>query len=422
MLYRQHVIAALDQQREEFVSFEREWQADVALGARLLRELGGRRCAEIQHELGDVSAPGALPCEELERAGGVALGFASAWGSHEDARRWALDILAGRVTFAADGSQILPGREVSLPVAGVQVAWFENPHTHDGQSYTKDARFRVVTPRELLEAEGGAANAGAIVNARRFKEEVRAASEFLERKRGWQERGERLPVAFFDGMLLFIAAGKKRNETSPSGAPTEDSTEPRFPVEYARAASELVRLSRDCQVPVVGFIDQSYARDLVNLVGALDERLRHAKGIYDAQLLRAKVAGEELPLLSGWGDRTIFFRCLREGLTNDFRDEQGQPLVGFVYLQTTGDGSAPARLDLPAWIYEAGWLDEVLDTVRAECVVGNGYPYPLEAADQTAVMTARDREHFLRVMQEFAERESFGFSISRKATSKARRR
>ena len=37
-----------------------------------------------------------------------------------------------RVTFAADGSQLLPGRELSLPVAAVQVAWFENPHTREG--------------------------------------------------------------------------------------------------------------------------------------------------------------------------------------------------------------------------------------------------------------------------------------------------
>ena len=87
----------------------------------------------------------------------------------------------------------------------------------------------------------------------------------------------------------------------------------------------------------------------------------------------------------------------------------------------TGDG-APARLDLPAWIYEAGLLDDVVDTVRAECVGGLGYPYTIETADAAAVITARDREQFLRAIQDFAEQGGFAIRISRKAVSKVRRR
>ena len=99
----------------------------------------------------------------------------------------------------------------------------------------------------------------------------------------------------------------------------------------------------------------------------------------------------------------------------------GDPLVGFTYLQTTA-ASVPARIDVPVWIYEAGLLDDVLDTVRAECVSGLGYPYAIEAADEAAVIRGRDREQFLRAVQEFAERESLPFGVSRKAASKVRRR
>jgi hypothetical protein len=60
--------------------------------------------------------------------------------------------------------------------------------------------------------------------------------------------------------------------------------------------------------------------------------------------------------------------------------------------------------------------------VRAECVVGNGYPYAIETADEAAVMTARDRQQFLRVVQDFAAEHSLDFRISRKAQSKGRRR
>jgi hypothetical protein len=111
---------------------------------------------------------------------------------------------------------------------------------------------------------------------------------------------------------------------------------------------------------------------------------------------------------------------VREGM-QDFQDAEGNPLVGFVYLQTTGEG-APARLDIPAWVYEKGLIDEVVDTVRAECVVGNGYPYALETADAAAVITQSDREQFLRAMQEFAAEQKLGFSVSRKPISKAHRR
>lgn len=407
MIYRQHLLSALDARRDDFVDFERVWRGEVSRGARVLQRLGGRTSDEIKRELDEAKgAAGALPSDELERHKAFDVAFSERWRSHEEARRWARATLAGRVTFAADGSQILPGREISLPVAGVQVAYFENPHTGDGNAYRKDARFSVVTPGELLQVDGGAGSPEAVVSFRRFELETKTLCEFLERKRGWRERGEPVPVAFFDGTLL-ISYARPRN---------------RIQDEYVRVIIELVKLSRETQVPVVGYIDQSFARDLVNMIDTLEGLSDRRSSVFDAQLLRTRTEREESPqLLAAWGDRTIFCYCLREGLTEDFRDERGQPLVGFIYLQTTLDG-APARLDIPAWIYEAGLLDEVVDAVRAECVVGNGYPYPLETADAAAVLTLQDREQFLRTMQEFAEATGFAFRVSRKSVSKARRR
>ncbi|MFS8160592.1 MAG: hypothetical protein ACMG6E_10400 [Candidatus Roizmanbacteria bacterium] len=67
-------------------------------------------------------------------------------------------------------------------------------------------------------------------------------------------------------------------------------------------------------------------------------------------------------------------------------------------------------------------LNEVLDVVRAECVIGLGYPYTLETADQTAVITIQDREIFLQALQGFAKENNLEFRVSRKAASKGRRR
>ncbi len=390
------------------MTFERTWGAEVRAYARRLRALAGRSAAEIAQAAtqGRKRRPSALPSDELERAGACVVPFEAQWRSHEDARRWALQALAGRSTCAVDGSQLLPGREISLPVAAVQVAAFENPHTPEGRGYRKAAHFELITPDELLATDGGKLTAADIVGLRRFALELRVLAEFLERKRGWRARGERVPVALFDGTLLISA--------------TQIRTESNFPRKYIEAVAQAISLSRTTEVPLVGFVDQSYARDLTGLLDTLAGDARRSALVYDAQILHA-ADESDAPLLAAWGDRTIFCYCQREGLTQEFFDEHDKPLVGFLYLQTTGEG-APARLDIPAWVYEAGLLDEVVDAVRAECVVGNGYPYALETADEAAYISGRDRAQFVRALQEFSAREQVGFSVARKAISKAHRR
>ncbi|HJU53785.1 MAG TPA: DNA double-strand break repair nuclease NurA [Pyrinomonadaceae bacterium] len=406
MLYHHLLSQALAAKREEFLRFDRAWREDVRDYVLRLGALGRESAAEVTSRLSSSKEPGAIPSDELDRAGSVVVPFGRRWRSHEEARRWAVDVLEDRVTFAADGSQLVPGRDLSLPVAAVQVAWFENWHTRGGK-YVKDARCDILSPGELLEEYDNRSAADTVVSLRRFQLETRVIAEWVESKRGWRERKERTPVAFFDGTLIVSIALPKTK--------LQDA--------YVAAVVDLVKLSRDAEVPVVGFVDQSYARDLVWLLDTLDARAagRRSHSLFDTQLLSAAVEGER-PVLDEWGDRTIFCYCVRKNSSDAFRDERtNQPLVGFTYLQTTGEGQ-PARLDVPAWIYEAGLLDDVVETVRAECVSGLGYPYSIQAADEAAVIQGNDRTQFLRAVQEFAESESLPFGVSRKAASKVRRR
>jgi NurA domain-containing protein len=405
MLYRTHVIGALESKREDFARFERSLRGEVGELAARLAALAGRTGAEVRRESGADAARVAFPSDELERAGAAVLHFRASWRSHEEARRWALETLRGRVTFAADGSQIFPGREASLPVAAVQIASFENPHTPEGR-YMKDVHFEVLTPEQLLGRPGDYESPEQVVALRRFELEARAVCNFLERQSGWRQRGDRAPLAFFDNTLLVASLRK--------------GTDRHLSQRMAAALAELINVSRETLVPVVGYVDHSYAHDLTGLLAALHKDLPESNA-YDAQILRARAVGTAEPLLANWGDRTIFFHCRRPNLAEVFFDESGAPLVGFVYLQTTADGH-PARLDLPAWVHDAELVEEVADAVRAECVVGNGYPYAIEAADQAALMTGRDREQFLRVVQDFAAEHRLDFHVSRKALSKGRRR
>src|SRR5215204_1958577 len=405
MLYRTHVISALEKTREDFARFERSLRGEVGELAARLRALAGRSSEEVRRESGAQAARLAYPSDELDRAGSALVPFGESWRSHEEARRWALEALRDRVTFAADGSQVFPGRDASLPVAAVQIASFENPHSPEGR-YFKDVHFEVLTPEQLLGRRGDYESPEQVVALRRFEIEARAVCDFLERRSGWRARGERAPVAFFDNTLLVASLRK--------------GTDRHLSQRMADALAELINVSRQTEVPVVGYVDHSYAHDIGGLLAALHEDLPGSNA-YDAQILRARGGGAGAPPLAAWGDRTVFFHTRRPNLAEAFFDEEGAPLVGFVYLQTTADGH-PARLDIPAWVHEAGLVEEVADAVRAECVVGNGYPYAIEAADQAALMTGRDRQQFLRVVQDFAAEHRLDFHVSRKALSKGRRR
>jgi hypothetical protein len=407
MLFRELLADELKKQTDEFRRFALEQTRDLTVYLEKLSNLCGKSYAEVAALLERAENCGAIPSEEFETACQFSLSFNQSWNNHEEARRWAFEILQNRTTFAADGSQLFAEREVSLPVAAIQIGWFENPH-NEGVGYEKQAHFFVLPPNELL-SQDEPVIPETKVGQRRFEAEVEKVKEFLKKKQGWQARGERMPLAFYDGTLLLSIS-----------LPKTDLQEG-----FIGKLVELVRVSELAEVPLVGYVDRSYARDLLSLLDTFETAATageqgNRRALDDVSVLRASTP-ETPQTLKNWGDRTIFCYSKRRGLGAFTDPETGKSIVGFTYLQTTAD-AAPARLDIPSWIYEKGLLDEVVDTVRAECVIGLGYPYALETADQTAVITVRDREIFLRTLQDFAMREKLNFGVSRKAASKGRRR
>ncbi len=404
MLYRELLTSELYKQREDFQTFAGRQAGDLVDYLQILHGFQQTSSAEIEEKLSKQENSGAIPSAELDKYRTFSVSFSESWANHEEARAWAMQILKNRTTFAADASQILPGRDISLPVAAIQVGWFENPHS-DTEPYGKNAQFIILSPKDLLENQQEPMNPETRVGEMRFHAEVERVGKFLAEKKGWRERDERMPLAFFDGTLL-VSFSLPQTTLQQS---------------FLQAMVNLVLVSRETKVPLVGYVDRSYARDLLNMLDAFDNKTTSEKQtLYDATILHSPIP-KLVQTLKFWGDRTCFCYSNRKGL-NQFIDPQTEKsLVGFVYLQTTSD-SAPARLDIPSWIYEENLLPEVLDTIRAECVIGLGYPYALETADATAVISARDREIFLKALQEFASREKLGFTVSRKVASKGRRR
>ena len=404
MLFRELLADELNKQREEFSQFARSQADDLDDYLQKLVRLAEKSHAEIEQKFANEDNIGALPSAEFDAAKSFSINFGETWTNHEEARSWAFEILKKRTTFAADGSQLFVEREVSLPVAAIQIGWFENPHD-ENLSYEKNAHFEVLSPEFLLKDQEEPVIPETRVGQKRFEMEVEKIKTFLLKKKGWQERKERMPLAFFDGTLMISFALPRTNLQEG----------------FINTMVGLVRLSRETRVPLVGYVDRSYARDLLALLDAIDgTQAFNKRTLDDASVLHAS-AFKSKQLLKNWGDRTVFCYSKRRGLSAFTDAETGKSIVGFTYLQTTSD-NPPARLDIPAWIYEEGLLNEVLDTVRAECVIGLGYPYALETADQTAVITMRDREVFLQALQGFAKENNLNFRVSRKSASKGRRR
>ncbi|HEY6333074.1 MAG TPA: DNA double-strand break repair nuclease NurA [Blastocatellia bacterium] len=395
MLYRDKILAAFNSRRGDFTRFDGEVAAQCGLYRNALDQAGKMTSADIITRLKSFPSAGALPTAEFDQARSTVVPFEPKWENLEEARKWAYATILGRTTFAADGSQIIPTKDYSVPVAAVQVGWFENPHSADGR-YTKDVSFELLSPGEIVSGSpAGTGISEQAVHRRRYATEIAALTNYMlaASDRGFPPDGP--PVVFFDSLLVISFA---------------ETMQPEHRQFYVSEITSLLAMSEKTGIPVVGYVDSSFARDLtVMLANAFSLPARHQ--ISDAILLSPRMK---------WGDRTPIFGCARSGILESY-GEQWHDRIGFVYLKTSGD-CPPARLDIPIWVYERGLLDYVIDTVRAEVVAGNGYPYAIETADAAAVLTARDREAFYAMFQEFAEKERLSLRVSRKALSKALRR
>jgi len=382
------IFELLNEKREQFSLFNREagdilhsyWEAmDEFVSLSDAR----REVLLRQH-------PGKLGARPLESMAAAKEGVVKAglqWQNREESHRWVRDRLEGVTTFAVDGSQIYPGKDLSIPIALIQIGWFENHHQETG-GYTKDVQVDVMTPDELRTEGGDFADRQ--VNMRRYGMEIDRLVDYIES----HSQAERC-LLFFDGSLVATFAQRFDDDAR------------KF---YINALLRLLRASEAHRVPVVGYIDTTYADDLTVMLRQL-YALPDASMVHDAQLVN------RLPM--DWGDRTPLFQCDRADILSAYAEYQDR--IGFVYLKTTRD-HYPVRLEFPLWIVEAGRLEEILDWVRAEVIIGGGYPYAIETADQTAVLQAGDRQLFFRIVQEWAERESLGLRLSRKMVSKVRRR
>ncbi len=386
------LLQILDQKQSEFSQFYSHASATYEAYRRALRKVSTQPDAALTELLSDYAHPGARPLESLGRHINWIIPCKLKWQNREQSLAWVRDRLLGITTFAVDGSQIFPSKDVTPPIALVQVGWFENPHLPIG-NYDKDVRLNIMTPNEL-EVQRNGRSLERQVGMRRFEMEVERLIEFMEDHAGRSDC-----LVFLDGSLVATFAEA-------------------FDVEcrgfYAQQCVNLLRASEQYRVPLVGYIDTSHSSDLIQMLQCL-EGTPDTTTLHDPQLVGSGMQ---------WGDRTPLFCCDRpgdawgQGILAEYEEQATR--VAFTYLKT--NDNPPARLELPRWIYDAGLLDAVMDYVRGEIIIGGGYPYVIETADQVAVLQAEDRQLFFRLLQEWAEKSEIPFRFSRKMISKLMRR
>ena len=198
------------------------------------------------------------------------------WRNREESLAWVRDRLMGVATFAVDGSQIFPSKDFSIPVALVQIGWFENGHDQAG-SYEKDIQLDVMTPVDL---QAGQSNepVDRRVNVRRFEMETQRLVQYIE-----SVADPSRCLVFFDGSLVATFA-EAFDETTRQA--------------YRRCLLALLRASKRHRTPLVGYVDTSYAHDLTTLLQRL-YRLSESDAVHDAQVLNQFMEwGRSHPVMS----------------------------------------------------------------------------------------------------------------------------
>ena len=422
MLHKGKLQAALNLKRGQFNAFDDSFSDQLNAYRHALETLYTRypSSTHLEYRLppGKIGMPsaGARPTMEYDRWLAHAahsdyhcpkISFGREFENHEQARQWA-ECIEGITTIAVDGSQLQPWRDASIPVALIQVGLFANPHAQ-GRPYTKDVLLEVLSPDEIME-ESLAENkdpdsypySEMQVTLRRYILEVETLCNQMGQYGQKRREGDpsHSPIVFFDGSLVVSFA-----LTMPSP----------YRERYIASAISLLQTSEQQRVPLIGYIDTSYARDIITMLRRLDmmERqpvLHETKNIHDALLWQGQLR---------WGDRTPAMICARGDILEGYGPYREQ--VAFCYFQTTST-RPPVRLEFPRWMLDDGILEPVLDVVRAEVIAGQGYPYAIESADAVAVITMQDRAEFYGIFQDFMERQGLKFTFSTKSVSKGRRR
>ncbi len=221
-----------------------------------------------------------------------------------------------------DGSQISPLKDFGIPFGGVQAAriW-----VYHGRGL-RDLRYK---SNIVYESN---------IDLERFRLEIELAKESLEIS----------DFVFYDGSLSVLYTMEMSERLSRA---------------YRKEIDEVVKMSEELSIPIIGYVDRSYTKDL-------------GLKIYDSFVLSdyLKLYEYTEPI------------------------ETKTPLLAFYFKSNP---SLPVRVEIPKWC--GNMVDSIAEVVYAECMLGStaGYPYILERAHKYAKIDEKEKLAFVKAVKSF---------------------
>lgn len=324
------------------------------------------------------------------------------------ASTWAEAALKKRLVAAVDGSQLTSSSLHGLPFGFVSCGWYVNHH--EGLAFEKESALKLVLP-----GQGAGHVPDSRVNFERTYGELEKVRELIKAMNSRStldheshtQTAEKPgpPLIFFDGSLIFSFA-EHLGETEKK--------------RYRQILTKIFTDSKEHSVAVVGFVDNSLARDFTATLASFKGGKHQSKEPPGSQDIGFHVVPDSVffdTFLDLWGDRSPIFSSLRKGLLSNSSEGEESPQILFCYLRTSGN-SVPARIEFPGWIFDAGLADDMITMVLAQTVAGKGYPLALKKAHELAVIGSKDRDLILHQLFKFLKKSEIPLSASTKSLLK----
>lgn len=356
-LDREEVLKELKEKKKEIKEFESNRRNQIGSFSNKIKETDEEELSEL------TGFCGAKPLENGD--------FVKEFNP-SDLDKWLVDSLDKKIVSGVDGSQISPEKDFDVPIGLADAVLIENNYRR--KEVNREKEISVVTPDDFG-LEGAYSFSNDIVNAERDKLEREVSIDFLKKD---IDEG----FLLLDGALVLSHINKMKKDLRNK---------------YLDKIKSLLEKSFEYRVPVIGFVETSYSRDLIQMLDSADVKEKEDE-VYDSLIVKE---------LLGDGDRTKVFSCHRDDKS---RVNQKAVLAGygdfqnricFFYLNLGGDTCC--RVELPKWCFEEDVVDEVADVVRAEAIKGNGYPLILNKAHKEAVVSYREKETFKNMIRDISK-------------------
>ncbi|MFX1534328.1 MAG: DNA double-strand break repair nuclease NurA [Promethearchaeota archaeon] len=311
-----------------------------------------------------------------------------------DDKLWAINILPDTTIGAIDGSQIYPEKDITAPVAVINTGTYVMKYQKNGSEADARSNPEIFIGRDLLKPNGALLHK-ADIDVLRFSKEVEAAKELM-----METEGESLLMMDTPLVLSFLTG---REEARP----------------YINHMVELLRESEAQEVPLVGYIDFSMAKDIAGTV--LINKLCQDRSCPDCN---KDCLNQEVPndgailqrLITRTGSRSPVFISQRRIL--DLYPKEWQKKICFFYIRTPNGYFS--RVEFPSWIAEAGLVEKVHDLILAQLNIGFGYPYIITRAHEQAVISTKERKYFIDLYEQKLRKSGIKLDVTPKAYAKTR--